>query len=562
MPLPPVLHLHPPMWLVDFILTPSPLQAVTIISAICALGLSLAKFRLRGLTLGTTFVFFSGIAAGALGLQIDGQMLSYAQSFGLVLFIYALGMQVGPGFFSAFRSGGGVLNALGIAILVLGTVMTLGIILMGWMPIADAMGVLCGATTNTPALGAAQQTLHDLQQPDAVAALACAVTYPVGTVGVIIVIALMKRWLTAHDHSVENEPKKQATVFSFHVKNPAICGKTLHDVATQSHIPFVVSRLWRNGETLMPAADTTLQNEDRILVITEKTHVEQLTIYFGQLDETDWNKADIDWNSLDKNLVAQRIVITRPEINGRLISSLHFRERYGVTVTRVKRTGLQFVATPNLRLRLGDRINVVGTEKGIANVSKEVGNVVKNLDDPNLVAIFVGIFLGLILGSLPIEVGLDYPLRLGLAGGSVIMGILIGSYGPQLHMVSYTTTSANLMLRSLGLTTYLACLGLSSGSEFIATVMQPAALWWILAAFLICTIPVTLIAVLAVTRYRQSPESTAGMLCGAMANPIALGYVNDNMPGDKASVAYVTVYPLAMFLRVIVAQVMVMWFFA
>ena len=550
------------MWLVDFILTPSPLQAVTIISAICALGLSLAKFRLRGLTLGSTFVFFAGIAAGALGLEIDGQMLAYAQSFGLVLFIYALGMQVGPGFFSAFRSGGGVLNALGIAILVLGTAMTLGVILMGWMPIADAMGVLCGATTNTPALGAAQQTLHDLRQPDAVAALACAVTYPIGTVGVIIVIALMKRWLVAHDHSVEKEPKKQATVFSFHVKNPAICGKTLHDVAAQSHIPFVVSRLWRHGETLMPAADTTLQDDDRILVITEKTHVEQLTIYFGQLDETDWNKAGIDWNTLDKNLVAQRIVITRPEINGRLISSPHPRERYGATVTPVQRAGLPLVATPNLRLRLGDRINVVGTEKGIAHVSKEVGNVVKNLDDPNMVAIFVGIFLGLILGALPIEVGLDYPLRLGLAGGSVIMGILIGSYGPQLHMVSYTTTSANLMLRSLGLTTYLACLGLSSGSEFIATVMQPAALWWILAAFLICTLPVALVAVIAVVRCGQSPESTAGMLCGAMANPIALGYVNDNMPGDKASVAYVTVYPLAMFLRVIVAQVMVMWYFA
>lgn len=550
------------MWLVDFILTPSSLQAVTIISAICALGLSLAKFRLRGLSLGSTFVFFVGIAAGAIGLEIDAQMLAYAQSFGLVLFVYALGMQVGPGFFSAFRSGGGVLNGLSIAILALGTAMTVGMMLMGWMPIADAMGVLCGATTNTPALGAAQQTLHDLGQPDAAAALACAVTYPIGTVGVIIVIAIMKRWLAAHDRSTGEEPKKQATVFSFHVKNPAVCGKTLHDVAEQSHIPFVVSRLWRRGETMMPAADTVLEDDDRILVITEKNFVEQLTIYFGQLDATDWNQKGIDWNALDKNLVAQRIVITRPGINGRRIASLHFRERYGVTVTRVKRAGIQLVATPNLILRLGDRINVVGTEEGIAHVSNEVGNVVKSLDDPNLVAIFVGIFLGLILGALPIEVGLDYPLRLGLAGGSVVMGILIGSYGPRLHMVSYTTTSANLMLRSLGLTTYLACLGMSSGSEFIATVMQPTALLWILASLAICTIPVAIVAAIATVRYRQSPESTAGMLCGAMANPIALGYVNDNMPGDKASVTYVTVYPLAMFLRVIVAQVIVLWWFA
>lgn len=550
------------MWLVDFILTPSPLQAVTIIAAICAVGLSMAKFRLRGLSLGSTFVFFAGITAGAFGLSIDAQMLAYAQSFGLVLFVYSLGMQVGPGFFSAFRSGGGPLNVLSLIILVLGTCMALGVLLMGWLPIADLMGVLCGATTNTPALGAAQQTLADLKQPDAVAALACAVTYPIGTVGVIIVIGVMKRWLAAHDTSKEQEHKQQATVFSFHVKNPAVCGRTLSEIAQHSHIPFVVSRLWRKGTTMMPAASTKLEDDDRILVITEKHYVDPLTIFFGQLDDTDWNKAGIDWNSLDKNLISQRLVVTRPGINGRRLASLHFRERYGVTVTRVKRTGIQLVATPNLMLRLGDRITVVGTEEGIAHVSEELGNVVKSLDDPNLVAIFVGIFLGLILGSLPIEVGLDYPLRLGLAGGSVIMGILIGSYGPRLHMVSYTTTSANLMLRSLGLTTYLACLGLSAGGEFISTVMQPAALTWILVSLAICTVPVAIVAIISVTRFHQSLGSTAGMLCGAMANPIALSYVNDNIPGDKASVAYVTVYPLAMFLRVIVAQVMVLWWFA
>ena len=551
------------MWLTDFFLIPSPLQAVTIIAAICAAGLSLAKFRLRGLSLGSTFVFFAGIAAGAVGLNIDAQMLAYAQSFGLVLFIYSLGMQVGPGFFSAFRSGGGPLNVLSLMILALGTCMAVGVLLTGFLPIADTMGVLSGATTNTPALGAAQQTLADLGQPDAVAALACAVTYPIGTVGVILAIAAMKRWLAAHDHSGEKEQEQQqATVFSFHVKNPAVCGRTLSEIAQHSHIPFVVSRLWRDGTTMMPAAQTTLQDDDRILVITEQKFVDALTIYFGQLDDTDWNKAGIDWNSLDKNLISQRLVVTRPNINGRKLSSLHFRERYGVTVTRVKRTGIQLVATPNLMLRLGDRITVVGTEEGISHVSDELGNVVKSLDDPNLVAIFVGIFLGLILGSLPIEVGLDYPLRLGLAGGSVIMGILIGSYGPRLHMVSYTTTSANLMLRSLGLTTYLACLGLSAGGEFISTVMQPAALSWMLVSLVICVVPVVIVALISVTRFRQSLGSTAGMLCGAMANPIALSYVNDNIPGDQASVAYVTVYPLAMFLRVIIAQVMVLWWFA
>ncbi len=549
------------MWLIDFILTPSPLQAVTIISAICALGLTLAKFRFRGLSLGSTFVFFAGIAAGAFGLTIDSQMLSYAQSFGLVLFIYALGMQVGPGFFSTFRSGGGLLNLNSLGVLGLGTLMAIGVLLLGWLPIAETMGVLCGATTNTPALGAAQQTLIDLGQPDSAAALACAVTYPVGTVGVIIVIALMRSWLKKHDKSVVIEPKEEAHIVSFHVCNPAIIGSTLNEIAQLTHQQFVASRLWRNNQVIIPDSTTRIEEGDRILVITRKQHIPQLTIFFGKLDEKDWEKKDIDWNSLDKTLVSQRMVVTRPSINGRRLSSLHFRERYGVTVTRVKRAGIQLVATPNLILRLGDRITVVGTKEGVEHVGKNLGNAVKNLDDPNLVAIFVGIFLGLILGSFPIEIGLNYPIRLGLAGGSVIMGILIGSYGPRFHMVSYTTTSANLMLRSLGLSTYLACLGLSAGGDFVATVMQPAALSWIGLSFLICTVPVAIFAVVAVVCHKESVESTAGMLCGAMANPIALSYVNDIMPGDKASVAYVTVYPLGMFLRVIIAQILVMWWF-
>lgn len=550
------------MWFVDFITTPSALQAVTILSAICALGLTLAKFKYRGVSLGSTFVFFAGIAAGAIGLQVDPQMLAYAQSFGLVLFVYTLGLQVGPGFASSFLSGGTTLNLLSVGVILLGTVITIVCLACGLLPIDEMMGVLCGATTNTPALGAAQQTLSDLGQPSAAAALSCAVTYPIGTILGIVFIVAMQKWLKSHDRSVNTAPKDEAFITSFHVCNPAVCGKRLSDLSILHDAKCVISRIWRDGKAVIPDASTTFESGDRILIITQKQHVPSLTIFFGQQDDTDWNTADIDWNSLDKNLISQRIILTRPNLNGRRLADLHFRERFGVTVTRVKRSGYSFVATSDVVLRMGDRMTVVGTKENIERVEREVGNAVKNLDDPNLVAIFVGIVLGLVLGSFPIDIGLSYPVRLGLAGGSVVMGLVMGAYGPRLHMVSYTTTSANLMLRALGLSTYLACLGLDAGRDFISTVMQPAAFVWIGLAALITFVPMLIVGMVSVVRYKRSAEGTIGMLCGAMANPIALSYANDILPGDKASVAYVTVYPLGLFLRVIIAQVIVMCWFA
>ena len=323
----------------------------------------------------------------------------------------------------------------------------------------------------------------------------------------------------------------------------------------------MVSRLWRGGRVILPTAETLFEEGDRILVITQERYVNQLTVFFGKHDETDWNDKDVDWNALDAHLISQRIIVTRPEINGKRLSDLHLRNRYGVNVSRVKRAGLQLVATPSLTLRMGDRVTVVGEADSIRRVTQELGNAVKHLDEPNMVTIFIGIVLGLLLGSLPVHLGLSYPVRLGLAGGPIIMGILIGAYGPRFHMVTYTTTSANLMLRSLGLSMYLACLGLDAGSDFLATVMKPAALGWIGFGLLITMLPVMIMAAVSVLVMRTSVPTTAGMLCGAMANPIALGYVNDAMPGNKASVAYAAVYPLCMFLRVIIAQVIVMlWF--
>ena len=553
-------------WLYETLWQHTPVQAVVIICLICALGLALGKLRFRGISLGVTYVFFIGILFGALGLQLDAQMLSYAESFGLILFVYTLGLQVGPGFMSTFLTGGAQLNLLALGVGGLGTGMALLAPLLGYMPLPDMMGVLCGATTNTPALGAAQQTLKQLGQPSNAAALGCAVTYPIGMIGVIIALILVKGQLQRRAASARDaESSDEAFIASFTVCNPAVFHQTLHGLSGSGvdDSKFVVSRLWRQGKVILPNSETRIEDGDRLLVITKKKFVQTLTILFGRRDETNWNANDVDWNALDATLVSERILITRHEINGKHLGSLHLRNRYGVNVSRVQRAGIQLVATPDLTLRMGDRVTVVGETESIARVAAELGNTVKTLDEPNMVTIFIGIVLGLLLGSVPFFVpGMSYPVRLGLAGGPIVMGILIGAYGPRFHMVAYTTTSANLMLRSLGLSMYLACLGLDAGRDFLATVARPSSLMWIGLAFAITLLPVVLMSFVSVHWGKKSFATTAGMLCGAMANPIALNYVNDTLPGDKASVAYATVYPLCMFLRVIIAQIIVMLWFA
>lgn len=546
-------------WLTDTLFAPTAVQAVIVICLICALGLALGNIRFRGVSLGVTYVFFIGILAGALGLQVDSQMLSYAESFGLILFVYTLGLQVGPGFVSAFRQGGTQLNLLAVGVVLIGTLMALVTSWTGLLSLQDMMGVLCGATTNTPALGAAQQTLKQLGQPASGAALSCAVTYPLGMVGVILAFIVVRGWLTRHEKSNETESANTPFIASFLVCNPAVFGHTLGELSVMDEKRFIVSRLWREGRVILPNAQTKIEQGDRLLVITTQKQVTHLTIFFGQIDETNWNRKDVDWNALDSNLISQRILITRPEINGRHLGALQLRNRYGVNVSRVQRSGIQLVATPDLVLRMGDRVTVVGEAQSIAEVAKELGNVVKRLDEPNMITIFIGIVMGLLLGSIPLFVpGMDYPVKLGLAGGPIVMGILIGAFGPRFHMVAYTTTSANLMMRSLGLSMYLACLGLDAGKDFLTTVMQPSALWWIGIGFAFTIVPVVIMSIVSVVVSKKTFATTAGMLCGAMANPIALGYVNDTQPGDKASVAYATVYPLCMFLRVIIAQVIVM----
>jgi len=550
-------------WLNTLFLDHSALQAVVILSLISAIGLGLGKIHVMGISLGVTFVFFTGILAGHLGLSIDPMMLNYAESFGLVIFVYSLGLQVGPGFFGSFRKEGIQLNSLSLILIALGTIFTIVCHYTTGVSLPDMVGILCGATTNTPALGAAQQTLQQMGLPSSAPALSCAVTYPLGVVGVIIAILLIRKIFVRKedliDHDKENTNKTY--IAEFQVFNPGIYGKSIKDIAHLSSMKFVISRLWRDGKVTIPTSEKHLEKGDKLLVVTSEKDVEALTVLFGEQESTDWNKEDIDWNAIDSQLISQRIVVTRPEINGKKLGSLRLRNHYGINISRVYRAGVQLLATSELVLQMGDRLTVVGEAAAIQNVEKVLGNAVKSLKEPNLVAVFIGIILGLALGSIPFTLpGISAPVKLGLAGGPIVVGILIGTFGPRLHMVTYTTLSANLMLRGLGLAMYLACLGLDAGAHFFETVVRPEGVLWIGLGFAITFVPVIITGLIALKVMKVDFGSVSGMLCGSMANPMALNYVNDTIPGDNPSVSYATVYPLSMFLRVIIAQIILMFF--
>lgn len=550
-------------WLYNLFFDHSALQAVVILSLIISVGLALGKIKVLGISLGVTFVFFMGIFAGHLGFSIDPQMLSYAESFGLVLFVYALGLQVGPGFFSFFHKGGYKLNMLGLGVIVLGTIMALILSFVTPIGLPDMVGILCGATTNTPALGAAQQTLKQLGEPTSGAALSCAVTYPLGVVGVILAIVVVRKLFVRPSDMEEHlqDDPNHTYIATFQVHNPAIFNKSIQDIAKMSYPKFVISRIWRNGIVSIPTSDKILKENDRLLVITTEKDAPALTILFGEQENRDWNKEDIDWNAIDSQLISKHIVVSRAEINGKRLGSLRLRNNYGINISRVLRSGVQLLATPELILQLGDRLTVVGEAAAIHNVEKILGNTVKTLKDPNLASIFIGIVLGLIVGSIPIAIpGISSPVKLGLAGGPIIVGILIGAYGPRFHMLTYTTRSASLMLRGIGLALYLACLGLDAGAHFFETVVRPEGALWVGIGFLITFIPVVIMALVSLRVCKMDFGNTCGMLCGSMANPMALNYANDIIPNDNPAVSYATVYPLGMFTRVIIAQLILMIF--
>ena len=553
-------------WLQEAFLEPTMVQAVIIISLVSALGLYLGRIKIFGISLGITFVFFAGILAGHLGIVVNKDMLYFAQSFGLILFVYALGLQVGPGFFSSLKKGGVAMNMMGLGVILLGLIMTVGLHWVTGVSLSNMVGLLCGAVTNTPALGAAQQALLQIDPANTKGvtdmALACAVAYPLGAVGVILAIIIL-RALFADKKQKDLKEQRDTTTYvaEFHVSNPAIYEKSIKDVMKLTDKHFVISRVWRNGKVSIPTSDTLLHEHDHLLIISVKSDVENIKVLFGEQENVDWNKADIDWNAIDSQLISRRIAVTRNRVNGVKLGSLRLRNLYGINITRVNRAGIDLLASPDLRLQIGDRLTIVGEANSVNTVGKILGDEIKRLNNPNLLAVFIGISLGMLLGALPITLpGMSTPVKLGIAGGPIIVGILMGAFGPRFHLTTYTTMSANLMLRQLGIIIYLAGLGIDSGVHFFETVFRAEGLLWIGLGFLLTIVPVLIVGFIASQFFKLDYAHNVGMLCGSMANPMALSYANTTVDGDEPSVSYATVYPLSMFIRVISAQLVLMLF--
>ena len=553
-------------WLQEAFLEPTMVQAVIIISLVSALGLYLGRIKIFGISLGITFVFFAGILAGHLGIVVNKDMLYFAQSFGLILFVYALGLQVGPGFFSSLKKGGVAMNMMGLGVILLGLIMTVGLHWVTGVSLSNMVGLLCGAVTNTPALGAAQQALLQIDPTNTKGvtdmALACAVAYPLGVVGVILAIIIL-RALFADKKQKDLKEQRDTTTYvaEFHVSNPAIYEKSIKDVMKLTDKHFVISRVWRNGKVSIPTSDTLLHEHDHLLIISVKSDVENIKVLFGEQENVDWNKADIDWNAIDSQLISRRIAVTRNRVNGVKLGSLRLRNLYGINITRVNRAGIDLLASPDLRLQIGDRLTIVGEANSVNTVGKILGDEIKRLNNPNLLAVFIGISLGMLLGALPITLpGMSTPVKLGIAGGPIIVGILMGAFGPRFHLTTYTTMSANLMLRQLGIIIYLAGLGIDSGVHFFETVFRAEGLVWIGLGFLLTIVPVLIVGFIASQFFKLDYAHNVGMLCGSMANPMALSYANTTVDGDEPSVSYATVYPLSMFIRVISAQLVLMLF--
>ena len=551
-------------WLAELFTQPSTTQTLLVLAIIAATGLALGKIKVYGISLGITFVFFAGILAGHLGIEVNREMLAFAQNTGLIIFVYTLGLQVGPGFFSSFKKGGVKLNILGLSVVLAGFILTACISLAYGSPITEAIGLFAGAVTNTPMLGAAQQAALQIhpENPDVVTtmSLACAVGYPVGVIGMITVIIILRK--ISGNNTAQQKPATGVAkpfITEFQISNPAVFGKTIKEITSLTNAKFVISRVWRNGRVSIPTSDTVITEHDHLLVISSQSDIEKIKALFGEKENKDWNKEDIDWNAIDSMLISRRILVTKSHINGVRLGSLRLRNLYGINITRVNRAGIDLLASPNLRLQIGDRLTIVGESAAVDNVRKILGNEEKRLNEPNLIAIFIGLALGVILGSIPFGFpGMSVPVRLGIAGGPIIVGILMGAFGPRFHLTTYTTQSANLMLREFGLVTYLAGLGLDAGKDFFETVFCSEGLIWIALAFAMAVIPTLAVGILAQKFFKTDYARNVGMLCGSMANPMALNYASTTVDNDEPAVSYATAYPVAMFARVIIAQIVIL----
>lgn len=538
-------------------------HSILLLALVIFIGILLGKLKIAGISLGITWILFVGIFFSHFNMRMDPHALHFLKEFGLILFVYSVGLQVAPGFFSSFKKGGITLNMLAALIVLLGVLLTYILYKVTGLPVTTMVGILSGAVTNTPGLGAAQQAYYDITGNEGTAiAMGYAVAYPLGVIGIILAILLIRYLFRINFEKealmIRNQQEakaENATHVSIIVENPALFGKEISEVAGLIEKKFVISRILHPDEGLEIAHSRThLQKGDKLFVIAAKQDLNAIIAFIGERIEM--HRAE--WEQLDVNLVSRRIVITRTEINGKALGELHLRGGFGVNVTRVNRSGVDLVATPGLELQIGDRVTVVGTEKNVGNVEKIMGNSLRRLREPNLVPIFLGIAMGIFLGSIPFTFpGIPQPVKLGLAGGPLIVAILIGRFGPHYKLVTYTTMSANLMMREIGISLFLACVGLDAGAGFVDTVVN-GGYAWIGYGFMITFLPLIIVGILGRWVYKIDYFTLMGLIAGSTTDPPALAYSNGVAGNDMPSVGYATVYPLTMFLRVLTAQLLVL----
>jgi len=556
-------------------------HSVLILSLVITFGIMLGKLKVAGISLGVTLfslpitVVCSAVTGllvgpamvllvfGHFDMNLDEHLLHFLKEFGLILFVYSIGLQVGPGFFSAFKKGGLTLNMVAMLSVFLSVVITIVLHFATGIPITTMVGILSGAVTNTPGLGAAQQANSDLNGVDAPEiALGYAVAYPLGVVGCILALLALKIFMRINTQKEEEDAEhglghlQELTVrpISVEIRNEAIDGKRIRDVKPLLNRAFVISRIRHTGsqETELANADTVLHMQDEILFIANPKDVEAIVAFFGR-------KISVEWEREDKNLISRRILITKPELNGKSLSQLKIRNNFGACITRINRSGVDLVATPHLQLQMGDRVTIVGSELAVSHAEKVLGNSLKRLNHPNLIPIFLGIALGCILGSLPFMFpGIPQPVKLGLAGGPLVVSILISRFGPQYKLITYTTMSANLMIREIGIALFLACVGLGAGKGFIDTIIYEGGYVWIGYGAIITVVPLLVTGFMGRYFWKLNYYTLIGVLSGANTNPPALAYSSDLTSCDAPAVGYATVYPLAMFLRVLTAQLLIL----
>ncbi len=545
---------------------PSVLQTLVILTLVSAVGLILGKLRIGKISLGITFVFFVGILAAHFGVVVQPEMSSFAQTLGLTLFVYALGVEVGPSFFPSLKSQGILYNGLGLLLITLGLLLVVILHYSFGISMPNMMGIMSGAVTNTPMLAAVQSTLQDIvglegTRQVADLALACALTYPLGVVGMILAILILQV-IEPKRQKEDRLESKTTYITELELTNPGLFGKTILEVVRLQEKHFIISRVWRGDKLIVPTSQTLLQEGDHLLLLIHEEDLGVLEAFFGRRSESrDWNRPDIDWDAIDAQLITKRLIITNGKINGIKLGALRLRNEYGINITRIDRAGIEILASPELHLQLGDRLTVVGEAQEIAKAKKFIGDSINTLDKPKLVSFFAGLALGCILGSISVAIpGLSMPIKLGLAGGPIIIGILMGAFGPRLRLATYMTNSATQLIKQLGIILYLAGLGLASGAHFFETIIHGDGLLWIFLGFLITLLPTLLVGIVSLFGYRKTHAETVGLLCGAMANSMALDYAMSLNESRSSSVAYAIVYPVAMFVRIISAQILLSFF--